>query len=78
MFDFNISEFYFLFSTVSMANASNVSTQISIIPLLNGTDFTVWKNTVKIVLGCMDLDLALREERPVSTSDNLNEIKIEK
>ncbi|CAN0899490.1 hypothetical protein LINGRAHAP2_LOCUS20309 [Linum grandiflorum] len=61
-----------------MATASNMSTQVSNIPLLNGTNFKVWKDTVEIVLGCMDLDLALLEERPVSTPDNLNEVKIEK
>ncbi|CAN0847253.1 hypothetical protein LINGRAHAP2_LOCUS4878 [Linum grandiflorum] len=65
-------------NSVSMATTSNVSTQVSNIPLLNVTNFKVWKDTVEIVLGCMDLDLALREKRLVSTPDNLNEVKIEK
>ena len=32
--------------------------------MLNGTNFKRWKEDVMIILGCMDLDLALREERP--------------
>ncbi|XP_074304695.1 uncharacterized protein LOC141639478 [Silene latifolia] len=44
------------------------------IPMLDGTNFKYWKENVMIVLGCMDLDLALRDERPAaltatSTSD---------
>ncbi|XP_057755600.1 uncharacterized protein LOC130974762 [Arachis stenosperma] len=61
-----------------MALATNVSAQISSIPMLNGSNFKVWKDTVEIVLGCMDLDIALREEKPTSTPENLNEVKIEK
>ena len=34
--------------------------------MLNGTNFKVWKENVEIVLGCMDLDLALRIEQPAS------------
>ncbi|XP_015940941.1 uncharacterized protein LOC107466477 [Arachis duranensis] len=56
-----------------MALATNVSARISSIPMLNGSNFKVWKDTVEIVLGCMDLDIALREEKPTSTSKNLNE-----
>ena len=32
--------------------------------MLNGTNFKVWKEAVEIVLGCMDLDLALRTKQP--------------
>ncbi|KAL1330189.1 hypothetical protein AAHE18_12G092900 [Arachis hypogaea] len=60
-----------------MASATNVSAQISSIPMLNGSNFKVWKDTVEIVLGCMDLDIALREEKPTSTPENLNKVKIE-
>ncbi|RDX72534.1 hypothetical protein CR513_47977, partial [Mucuna pruriens] len=41
--------------------------------MLNGTNFKVWKETVEIVLICMDLDLALRVEEPILTLDNLQE-----
>src|SRR3954463_16324396 len=49
------------------ANANNI-------PILNGANFKDWKENMLIVLGCMDLDLALRTEYPpsltaVSTSD---------
>ncbi|XP_025983117.1 uncharacterized protein [Glycine max] len=43
--------------------------------MLNGTNFKVWKEAVEIVLGCMDLDLALRTERPISTPETSNEVK---
>ncbi|XP_006591714.1 uncharacterized protein [Glycine max] len=46
--------------------------------MLNGTNFKVWKEAVEIVLGCMDLDLALRTEQPISTPETSNEVKIEK
>ena len=61
-----------------MALATNVSAQISSIPMLNSSNFKVWKDTVETVLGCMDLDIVLREEKPTSTLKNLNEVKIEK
>ncbi|GMJ03451.1 hypothetical protein like AT5G53670 [Hibiscus trionum] len=42
--------------------------------MLNGTNFKEWKRHLLIVLGCMDIDLALRQEQPTpltadSTSD---------
>src|SRR5436189_2244746 len=41
------------------ANANNI-------PILNGANFKDWKENMLIVLGCMDLDLALRTEQPPS------------
>jgi len=46
--------------------------------MLNETNFKVWKEVVEIVLGCMDLDLVLRTERPISTLETSNAVKIEK
>ena len=46
--------------------------------MLNGSNFKIWKENVEIVLGYMQLDLALRMERPTSTPENLNEANIEK
>ena len=69
---------YFFLYTVSVATATNVSAQVNNIPMLCGTNFKVWKETVEIVLGCMDLDLALRSDRPIATTENSNEVKIEK
>ena len=46
--------------------------------MLNESNFKIWKENVEIVLNCMELDLALRMERPTSTPENLNEANIEK
>ncbi|KAF1888669.1 hypothetical protein Lal_00036708 [Lupinus albus] len=35
-----------------------------LVPVLNGTNFEDWKKNMEIVLGCMDLDYALRVEQP--------------
>lgn len=56
----------------------NVSAQVNNIPMLSGTNFKVRKETVEIVLDCMDLDLTLRSDRPTSTSENPNEVNIER
>ncbi|RDY13093.1 hypothetical protein CR513_02035, partial [Mucuna pruriens] len=36
-------------------------------------EIKVWKEVVVIILTCMDLDLALRVEKPIPTLDNLQE-----
>ena len=41
-----------------------VSANINSIPILNETNFKDWKGNVLIVLGCMDLDPALRTDQP--------------
>ncbi|XP_022847675.1 uncharacterized protein LOC111370221 [Olea europaea var. sylvestris] len=64
--------------TVSIVNVVNVSAQVNNIPILSGTNFKFWKEAVEIVLGCMDLDLALRSNRPISTLENPNESKIDR
>ena len=46
--------------------------------MLNGSNFKIWKESVEIDLSCMELDIALRMERPTSTSENLNDANIEK
>ncbi|KAL8105763.1 hypothetical protein AgCh_029528 [Apium graveolens] len=48
------------------------------IPMLNGTNYVTWKENVEIVLGCMDLDLALRKEQPIPTTDDPKTDHIEK
>ncbi|XP_074357897.1 uncharacterized protein LOC141697398 [Apium graveolens] len=40
-------------------SVNSASAQLSMIPMLNGTNYVRWKENVEIVLGCMDLDLAL-------------------
>ena len=58
-------EFSFVLNSVFVAIAPIFSAQANNIPMLSGTNFKFWKETVEIVLGCMDLDLALRVERPL-------------
>ena len=62
--------FLILYST--LANTVNLSAQVNGILMLNGSNFKIWKENVEIVLDCMELDLALRMERPTSTPENLN------
>ncbi|XP_024021308.1 uncharacterized protein LOC112091550 [Morus notabilis] len=50
-------------------SASAISANINSIPMLNETNFKVWKGNVMIVLSCMDLDLALRIEQPTTLTD---------
>ena len=49
---------------------SNIPTQFNSIPLLTGSNYSKWKSSVEIVLGCMDLDLALEEVEPPTPTDS--------
>ena len=42
---------------------SSIPTNVNNIPVLDDTNFKKWKEHVIIVLGCIDLDYALREDR---------------
>ena len=68
----------FLIFCSALTNAANLSSQVNGILMLNESNFKIWKENVKIVLGCMELDLALRMERPSFTLESLNEANIEK
>ena len=46
-----------------MDSTFSISANVNNISVLNGTNFKKWKEHVIIVLGCMDLDYALREDR---------------
>ena len=39
------------------------------IHVLNGTNFKSWKENIQLVLGCMDIDYALRKDQPASLTD---------
>ncbi|CAM9000813.1 unnamed protein product [Rhodiola kirilowii] len=54
-------------------SASLVAANISDVPMLNGTNFKDWKENIMIILGCMDLDLALREPKPDAITDTSSE-----
>ncbi|XP_060183340.1 uncharacterized protein LOC132613340 [Lycium barbarum] len=53
--------FYFIVSSIS-AIMNNI-------PMLNGTNFKKRKEHIMIVLGCMDLDYALRCDRPADLNE---------
>ena len=53
-----------MFSDSATSSASNITVNINYIPMLNGTNFKTWHENLHIVLGVMDLDLALRVSSP--------------
>ncbi|XP_039118807.1 uncharacterized protein LOC120254857 [Dioscorea cayenensis subsp. rotundata] len=59
----------FVCTCVDIMSVNNVFTTLNGIPMLNGTNFKTWKNKVTLVLGCMDLDYALREPCPAPLTD---------
>lgn len=69
---------FFSIDLVTTATAPNFVAQVNFIHMLSGMNFKSWKESVEIILVCMDLDLSLREERPTTTTENLNETKIKK
>ena len=61
-------------------SASNINANINYIPMLNGTNFKTWHENLQIVLGVMDMDLALRVSSPApfiaeSSSDENRDIE---
>ncbi|XP_050909684.1 uncharacterized protein LOC127123517 [Lathyrus oleraceus] len=69
---------FFSMDQVTTPTAPNFVAHINYIPMLSGVNFKSWKESVEIVLECMDLDLSLREKRPTAAAENPNETKIEK
>ncbi|CAM8896848.1 unnamed protein product [Rhodiola kirilowii] len=45
-------------------SATSVAANLNNIVMLNGTNFKDWKENITILLGCMDIDLALRVPKP--------------
>lgn len=57
-------------------NPTAITGYLSSIEQLSGANFKKWKEQIGIVLGCMDLDYALREPTPTKpTSESTNEQK---
>ena len=50
-------------SFIIMNSTSSISANVNNISMFNGTNLKKWKKHVIIVLGCMDLDYALRKDR---------------
>jgi len=61
-----------------LVGLTQISGNLSSIPKLNGSNFKIWKESLEILLGCMDLDLALRTDKPTSTEEQPNTANIEK
>jgi hypothetical protein len=57
---------------------NSISTQISEITPLNGTNFSIWKEQIEIYLGLLEIDQALCVEKLIiltnenSANDNAN------
>ncbi|XP_020682407.1 uncharacterized protein LOC110099552 [Dendrobium catenatum] len=50
-------------------NVSSISANLNNILVLNGSNFKKWKDHITIVLGYMDLDYAIRTERPPALTE---------
>ncbi|KAL0444562.1 UNVERIFIED_CONTAM: hypothetical protein Slati_2178900 [Sesamum latifolium] len=48
---------------------ANITANVNTIPMLNGSNFKSWKENLEIVLGVMDLDLALGKDSPPALTD---------
>jgi len=57
--------FVLIFSIVA-----SIFANLNSVPVLNNTNFKDWKENMQIVIGCMDLDLALRIEKSSSPMDS--------
>jgi transposase InsO family protein len=55
--------------------SASITTSLKDIPMLNGSNFKYWQESVMITLGVMDLDLAFREECPTITDTSTPEEK---
>ncbi|KAF1866837.1 hypothetical protein Lal_00018223 [Lupinus albus] len=49
---------------INAPTIASISANLNSVSVLNGTNFEDWKENMEIVLGCMDLDYALRVEQP--------------
>lgn len=49
-----------MFSISALMSTTAISANMNNVPMLNGTNFKDWKENILIVIGCMDIDLALR------------------
>ncbi|TYK22162.1 cation/H(+) antiporter 15-like [Cucumis melo var. makuwa] len=63
---------------VMLVGLAQIFENLSSTPKLNGLNFKIWKESLEILLGCMDLNLALRIDKPASTKEQPNTTNIEK
>lgn len=57
---------FVIFST----KVATIYANISSVSIHNETNFKDWKENILIVLGCMDLDIAIRTEQPIALTDS--------
>lgn len=75
VFDLLCLHIYMIYSIVNCEHyffylmVSSISANMNNIPVLNGTNFKKWKEHIMIVLGCIDLDYALRFDRPTDLNE---------
>jgi hypothetical protein len=50
----------------------------STVPMLNGNNFSEWKENLLFYLGCLELDLALREDEPPAFMDTSTPLEVTK
>ena len=58
-----------MFSDSAISSTFNINVSINSIIMLNDTNFKTWHENLHIVLGVMDLDLALRVSSPAPLTD---------
>ena len=46
------------------AKITDLTADISSIPMLTGSNYMDWKDNLEIILRCLDLDIALQEAKP--------------
>ncbi|KAG6517693.1 hypothetical protein ZIOFF_021090 [Zingiber officinale] len=50
-------------------NAASITSQIASIETLTGSNFKKWNEQIYLILGVMDLDYALRVDKPIPLSN---------
>ena len=62
-------------SVLYTATIASVYANVNFVLILNGTNFKDWNENIEIILGCMNLDLALRTKQPLTptTSSTLED-----
>ncbi|KAH1031400.1 hypothetical protein J1N35_043574 [Gossypium stocksii] len=59
--------------TTNSSSTTTISANINSIPIVNGTNFNKWKRNLLIMLDCMNIDIALREEQlaPITVENTI-------
>jgi hypothetical protein len=52
------------------AKNTDLTTDINNILMLTGSNYNEWKDTLEIILGCLDLNIALQQAKPPVPIEN--------